>query len=122
MRDSAMSLPPSIQYRASVILPLAILHPLSSIIACLKGVLHLVAACCTWLQLSGEKNWNREAENLRFQLRKPDAQQIFADCQCPYHARFTYASGLRGFPHFPFHLVSPGCTYDTLKHDKTRYF
>jgi len=51
----------------------SILYPLSSILA-FGGraaarpyqVFHLVSACFTWFQLSGEKNWSGEAENLRF--------------------------------------------------------
>src|SRR5579884_1532298 len=75
-------------------------------------VFHLVSACFTWFQLSGKKNRNGEAENLRFQLRGTDAQQVFADCQCPYHARFTYESALRDFHAFGcgvLHLVAACC-------------
>jgi len=39
--------------------------------------------------------------------------------------RYRDLCGLSGFSHVwsqAFHLVSPGCTYTTLKHDKTRYF
>src|SRR5579884_1927155 len=39
-----------------------------------------------------------------------------------YEERFNLRVLCEGFPRVPFHLVSPGCTYDTLKHDKTRYF
>jgi len=62
-------------------------------------LLHLVAAI-------RKKKWNGEAENW-----------FFGD-----EERFTYQSGLQGFSRVPFHLVSPGCTYTTLKHDKPRYF
>jgi len=79
-------------------------------------VFHLVSACFTWFQLYGEKNRSGRAENLRFQLR--GRTRSSASLPGTFHLR----SGLRGFPRFPFHLVSPGCTYATLKHDKTRYF
>jgi len=71
-------------------------------------VFHLVSACFTWFQLSGKKIGTGEAENLRFRLRGTDAQQVFADCQCPYHARFTYGSALRGI--FT-RLVAGCCTW-----------
>jgi len=82
-------------------LPLPIVYPLSSILAFdgraaglsrlpmpyrtwdFDRVFHLVSACFTWIHLSGKKIANWEAENLRFQLRGTDAQQVFADCQCP---------------------------------------
>src|SRR5579884_1250862 len=75
-------------------------------------VFHLVSACFTWFQLSGKKNRNGKAENWRFQLRGTDVQQVFADCQCPYHARFTYESALRDFHAFGcgvLHLVAACC-------------
>ena len=83
---------------------------------------HLVSACFTWFQLSGEKNWNGQAENLRFQLRGTDAQAGL--CRLPMSLPRTFHLRERsaGISTLSFHLVSPGCTYDTLKHDKTRYF
>jgi|SRR5579884_2357125 len=85
------------------------------------GVFHLVSACFTWFQLSGKKNQSGKAENLRFQLQGTDAQQVFADSNVPttpFHLRVLF----EGFSVSPFHLVSSGCTYTTLKHDKPRYF
>src|SRR5579884_1659594 len=70
----------------------AILHLLSSIIACLKGVFHLVSACFTWFQLSGKKeeasvrseipSWQRVQPFVKHQISTSKRQRTFK-CQSP---------------------------------------
>jgi len=57
----------------------------------------------------GKKIGTGRLKTYVFSYEERTRKQVFADCQCPYHARFTYESALRGFPRFRFtlfHLVA----------------
>jgi len=66
-----------------------------------EQVFHLVSACFTWFQLSGEKNWNGDAEKWRFLATR----------------NVSLTRALRGLSRFS---VSPCFTWLHLHHAKTR--
>src|SRR5579884_4284898 len=86
----------------------------------------ILTGCFTSFQLvspgfiyQGKKSQTGRLKTYVFSYEERTRSRSLQTANAPPATPFHLRSGLRRFSAFPFHLVSP---YDTLKHDKTRYF